>query len=218
MTKEQINQYFILAQTRSNTEDIAEEIIELIEDIEHRRKFQILLLQGEINEEKTEKHKQEFNGIMLRQIQKSGLYEYFEEIGMQEENQPEFFELILHSTIPVEVEKAKEYLKRFDSTEDKEDKEDKLEIKNGLKESIEDESLESILQEIKKRDNAEYKLKIINATKDTMFIKQCIEDESLEFILQEKSGDKNGKAYKMYHKRRSYYGFGNRQYRYCSKG
>lgn len=191
MTKEQIDQYFRLVQIGPNPEEIAE----LIEDVEYRRRFEIALLHEEISEEETEKQQQEFAENMLRQIQESALYEYFEEIGLKEENQSEFFEMILHSTIPVEVEKAKKYLKRLDS------KEYILKIIKAtkdvtfIKQCIEDEDLGFTLQEkcelVENSEDSEYiknfiaqyeaqitirdLVRLVCATKDIDLIKQYIE-------------------------------------------
>lgn len=165
MTKEQINQYFIILQTVSNPEEIPEDVAELIEDVEYRRRFEIALFRGEISQEEKEKLQQEFAQNMLKQIKESGLYDYFEEIGLQEENQPEFFELILNSTIPVEVEKAKEYLKKFYGNEYG------LEIIKAtkdvtfIKECIEDQTLELTLDE---------KCELAENTKDADYIKNFI--------------------------------------------
>lgn len=189
MTKEQIERIF----NSQDSENGFEEIVDCVEDEALRMRLDFALLQCEFNLEESNDMQEKVNIQLLNQINESGQYEYFEQLGLKPENQSLFCSMLECSRIS--VGNAKKYLKLVTYCLDK------LKVIKAtrdigfIKQCIEDETLGLNIQDkcslVEATNDLEYiktyinknsdtlttrdLVKLICATKDYEYIKRCVE-------------------------------------------
>lgn len=189
MTKEQVKQLFEAVQNSN-----MEVILKLIEDTDFSQRLQTTFSRQSAEEEMN-KMQVELLKVILKQMQTSGEYEYFETLGLQEENQSDFIEIVQYAEISTET--AKRYLEKLGDSSDRCRIIKATRNLEFIRKCLEDESLELEIDEksdlicligdseytkhfVEENDSKLFlgdKIKLIQATKDPEYIKQCIETD-----------------------------------------
>ncbi len=191
MEKKQVMQLFEATQA-GNTEAM----IELIEDVKFKQRIKEDLSR-QSTEEETNKLTDELIKVLLMQIKASGEYEYFETLGLKQENQEDFIYMFQRARVEISIETANRYLAKLKDASNRSAVIKATKNPKYIRQCVEDDSLgldiyekselvaltgdSQYIHQFLKENSQELfprlKVKLIKATKDPNYIKQCIETD-----------------------------------------